>query len=227
MTNAAAFSGGYVANLGPSEDGFLMPAVDEEGGFFWEGTLAGELRIQACNSCGKLRHPPRPMCPSCRSTAPGLEARRGQGHHLVLRRPPPAAARALLEPRPLQRHRGRPRRAPHHPLRRQSRERARRRAERDRPELDPHRRARRGRLQALPSRRRQRRGTPLLGAGLGPGSSRPVGGSRRRAHARAHARMAASAAASVASSAPSASRAMASSAFGVLGEEPLDGLVVG
>ena len=26
MSNAAAFSGGYVANLGPSEEGFLMPA---------------------------------------------------------------------------------------------------------------------------------------------------------------------------------------------------------
>ena len=30
MANAAAFSGGYVANLGPSEDGFLLPAVDQE-----------------------------------------------------------------------------------------------------------------------------------------------------------------------------------------------------
>ena len=69
MSNAAAFSGGYVANLGPSEEGFLMPAVDNEGGFFWEGALAGELRIQACESCGRLRHPPRPMCPWCRSTA--------------------------------------------------------------------------------------------------------------------------------------------------------------
>jgi hypothetical protein len=79
MSNAAAFSGGYVANLGPSEDGYLMPAVDEEGAFFWEGTLAGELRIQVCNSCGKLRHPPRPMCPSCRSTARGWKPVSGTG----------------------------------------------------------------------------------------------------------------------------------------------------
>ncbi|MHB8329546.1 MAG: Zn-ribbon domain-containing OB-fold protein [Acidimicrobiales bacterium] len=69
MTNAAAFSGAYVANLGPSVGGFLLPAVDEEAVAFWEGTRAGELRIQACGSCGKLRHPPRPMCTACRSTA--------------------------------------------------------------------------------------------------------------------------------------------------------------
>jgi uncharacterized protein len=35
--------------------------------FFWEGVEAGELRIQRCSSCGQLRHPPRPMCPNCRS----------------------------------------------------------------------------------------------------------------------------------------------------------------
>ena len=79
MTNAAAFSGGYVANLGPSEEGFLLPAVDAESMFFWEGTLAGELRIQACTACGKLRHPPRPMCPSCRSTQRGWRPVAGLG----------------------------------------------------------------------------------------------------------------------------------------------------
>jgi len=79
MTNAAAFSGGYVANLGPSEDGYLMPAVDEESRFFWEGTLAGELRIQVCTNCGRLRHPPRPMCPSCRSTGRAWTQVSGKG----------------------------------------------------------------------------------------------------------------------------------------------------
>ena len=68
MTNAAAFSGSYVANRGPSREGFLLPASDEEAAFFFEGTRQGELRIQACGSCGRLRHPPRPMCPACRST---------------------------------------------------------------------------------------------------------------------------------------------------------------
>ena len=79
MTNAAAFSGGYVANLGPSEDGFLLPAVDAESAFFWEGARAGELRIQVCTNCVKLRHPPRPMCPSCRSTGRSWKQMSGKG----------------------------------------------------------------------------------------------------------------------------------------------------
>jgi uncharacterized OB-fold protein len=79
MTNAAAFSGGYAVNLGPSVEGFLLPAVDEESRFFWEGTLAGELRVQVCDNCGKVRHPPRPMCPSCRSTARGWKQLSGKG----------------------------------------------------------------------------------------------------------------------------------------------------
>jgi uncharacterized OB-fold protein len=61
-------TGSYVLNRGPSKEGFLLPAPDPEASSFFEGTRVGELRIQACGSCGKLRHPPRPMCPSCRST---------------------------------------------------------------------------------------------------------------------------------------------------------------
>jgi uncharacterized OB-fold protein len=68
MSNAAAFSGGYAVNLGPSKEGFLLPAADAEAAPFWEAARAGDLVIQACAACGRLRHPPRPMCPSCRST---------------------------------------------------------------------------------------------------------------------------------------------------------------
>ncbi|HLI74217.1 MAG TPA: OB-fold domain-containing protein [Acidimicrobiales bacterium] len=79
MSNAAAFSGGYTANLGPSVEGYLLPAVDPESEFFWLGARAGELRIQVCDNCGKLRHPPRPMCPSCRSTARSWKPMSGRG----------------------------------------------------------------------------------------------------------------------------------------------------
>lgn len=34
---------------------------------FWEGTRAGELRLQRCDSCGKNYFPPRPFCPVCAS----------------------------------------------------------------------------------------------------------------------------------------------------------------
>jgi uncharacterized protein len=41
------------------------PMVSLDTAFFWEGTKVGELRIQRCTTCGTLRHPPGPMCPSC------------------------------------------------------------------------------------------------------------------------------------------------------------------
>ncbi len=40
------------------------PMINRDTAFFWEGTAAGELRIQKCNACGELRHPPGPVCPS-------------------------------------------------------------------------------------------------------------------------------------------------------------------
>jgi uncharacterized protein len=43
------------------------PAVSDDTRFFWEGVERGELLIQRCGACGRLRHPPRPMCPRCGS----------------------------------------------------------------------------------------------------------------------------------------------------------------
>ena len=48
----------------PLPDLDLLP--DYERGF-WEGTQAGELRIQQCSGCGLFRHLPMPMCPECSS----------------------------------------------------------------------------------------------------------------------------------------------------------------
>ena len=44
----------------------LERVPDYEQGF-WEGTRAGELRIQRCDGCGRFRHLPTPMCPECSS----------------------------------------------------------------------------------------------------------------------------------------------------------------
>ena len=46
MANAAAFSGSYTANLGPSIEGYLTPAVDEECASFFEAAAEGRLTIQ-------------------------------------------------------------------------------------------------------------------------------------------------------------------------------------
>ncbi|MEV4061683.1 bifunctional MaoC family dehydratase N-terminal/OB-fold nucleic acid binding domain-containing protein [Nonomuraea dietziae] len=45
----------------------LKPAINQDTAFFWEGVKQGELRIQRCGDCGELRHPPGPLCPTCRS----------------------------------------------------------------------------------------------------------------------------------------------------------------
>ena len=50
-----------------SETGILLPELTEETAPFWEGTARGELLVQQCDSCGRLRFPPRPVCPWCRS----------------------------------------------------------------------------------------------------------------------------------------------------------------
>ena len=42
MANAAAFSGSYTANLGPSIEGYLTPAVDEECQSFFESAAEGQ-----------------------------------------------------------------------------------------------------------------------------------------------------------------------------------------
>jgi uncharacterized protein len=43
------------------------PAINEDTEFFWDGARRGELLIQRCSSCGRLRHPPRTMCGACNS----------------------------------------------------------------------------------------------------------------------------------------------------------------
>jgi uncharacterized OB-fold protein/acyl dehydratase len=43
------------------------PAITQDNEFFFEGAKQRKLLIQRCTSCGRLRHPPRPSCPHCRS----------------------------------------------------------------------------------------------------------------------------------------------------------------
>ena len=41
--------------------------MNADSSFFWEAVETGELRIQRCADCQKLRHPPQPMCAACNS----------------------------------------------------------------------------------------------------------------------------------------------------------------
>ena len=59
--------------------GPVRPVRNRDTEFFWEGTAAGELRIQSCNACGLLRHPPGPLCPSCHAADRGHVVSTGRG----------------------------------------------------------------------------------------------------------------------------------------------------
>lgn len=43
----------------------VTPVVIDETKAFWEGTLAEELRLQACNACGAVQLPGGPCCSTC------------------------------------------------------------------------------------------------------------------------------------------------------------------
>jgi hypothetical protein len=49
-------------------EGIPLPATDDpHDAPFWAGTQRGELLVQRCGACRRLRFPPRPMCPHCQS----------------------------------------------------------------------------------------------------------------------------------------------------------------
>jgi uncharacterized OB-fold protein len=78
-------------------DFVLRPQMNRDTEFFWEGTRAGELRIQNCNACGALRHPPGPACPVCGALDRGYVVASGRGtvFSYVVHRHPPVPGREL------------------------------------------------------------------------------------------------------------------------------------
>lgn len=63
----------------PDRSKTVRPLRNRDTDFFWEGTAARELRIQRCNACGELRHPPGPMCPACHRADRGHVVASGRG----------------------------------------------------------------------------------------------------------------------------------------------------
>jgi len=53
--------------------------VNGDNQFFWDGVDDGQLLIQRCADCQRLRHPARPMCPHCQSTRWDAVAASGDG----------------------------------------------------------------------------------------------------------------------------------------------------
>ena len=48
-------------------DEMPMPAVNAETAPWWEAAADHRLVVQRCTECGTTRHPPGPVCPTCRS----------------------------------------------------------------------------------------------------------------------------------------------------------------
>src|SRR5690348_18339351 len=75
----------------------LRPVVSHDTTFFWEGTAAGELRIQHCPACDTLRHPPGPMCTHCGADKSDYVVASGRGtvYTFVVHHAPPVPGKTL------------------------------------------------------------------------------------------------------------------------------------
>jgi uncharacterized protein len=70
-----------------------LPKPTPETQHFWDGTQAGELRLQRCDDCNHVYFPPRPFCPSCSSRSVSVFKASGKGTLLsynINQRPHPA-----------------------------------------------------------------------------------------------------------------------------------------
>ncbi|MHA3020364.1 thiolase C-terminal domain-containing protein [Mycobacterium sp. BMJ-28] len=56
-----------------------LPQLTSQNEFFWTSGADGRLRIQECQSCKSLIHPPAPICRYCRSQDLGVRAVSGRG----------------------------------------------------------------------------------------------------------------------------------------------------
>ncbi len=81
----------------PEPASAIRPQVNRDTAFFWEGTVAGELRVQRCGECGRRRHPPGPVCPACHAMRPAYDVVSGRGtvYSYVVHRHPPVPGREL------------------------------------------------------------------------------------------------------------------------------------
>ena len=57
----------------------MLPLESPDTAGYFEGGRLGELRVQACLACGRLRHPPCPVCPWCHATQREWRAVSGRG----------------------------------------------------------------------------------------------------------------------------------------------------
>ncbi len=82
-------------------EGVPLPAVDDPlDAEYWQAAARGELVVQCCGGCGRLRFPPRPMCPHCQETKVQWKRMSGRGKvwSFVVPHPPLLPVFAELSP---------------------------------------------------------------------------------------------------------------------------------
>lgn len=80
QAQAAAGSSQAGASGMPAKPSRIKPPMAHDNAWWWERVARdGILPIQRCGECGKLRHPPRPMCDACGSLAFDHVAASGRG----------------------------------------------------------------------------------------------------------------------------------------------------
>jgi uncharacterized OB-fold protein len=89
LTSKGTFKGG-LAEM--AEAARAKPKPTPETQHFWDGTQAGELRLQRCDACANIYFPPRPFCPSCASRKVSVFKASGKGKlysYIIHHRPAP------------------------------------------------------------------------------------------------------------------------------------------
>ena len=66
------------------------PSTSQDNAFFFEGAREGKLLVQRCGGCGRLQHPPTPVCPECGSFDREVAEASGRGrvHSFVVNHHP-------------------------------------------------------------------------------------------------------------------------------------------
>lgn len=65
--------------MGDPEIEPILPRIDDLNRPFWAGCAVGELRLQACLTCGRLRYPISDICPNCLSSGYEWRLMSGEG----------------------------------------------------------------------------------------------------------------------------------------------------